>query len=405
VALDPPSREDPTLAEARLRVSLGSGDLRDVRLYHNGVPIPSGLEEAPPPLPERIEVPVRLVRGTNRFYAMAGRDGAYDSRSDEVEVRYEGEEEAGRLHVIALGVGNYERERLAFAGRDAERLSQVLHERGLDAGRKPGKRHLLTDENVNARSVLQAFSDIAREVRGHPQDTVVLFLAGHTGVFDRERFCLLLRNYPFPEEAPLMVAARDANPPIAPGAKVRPDDLLPVSTIVVSLMRLEALNRLVIVDACQAGAILSDPQVEAIRKWMEIGSRKARTAYLMATRRGEPALEIEPLRHGLFTYVLLRGMREIPPQDEAPEIAGLKLRSDADYSGDGTLTTAELERYVQEVMPPIARLFPDLVVQRSAVKEARPEARQELDQALQLKATRSSFPLLRIGAEKAASRE
>ena len=365
VAIDAPLRTDPTQAETRLTVSLGSADLKDVRIYHNGVPIPSGLEDMQPPLPDRFPVQVRLVSGPNRFYAMAGREGAFDSRSEDVEVPYQGPIEPGRLHVIALGVGNYEREKLSFAKRDAERLSQVLHARGLNPRLEPGERFLLTDDQVNTRNVNRAFASVAKSVRGRPQDTVVLFLAGHTGVFDNQRFCLLLPHYPFPEEAPLMVAARGANPPVAPGAKVTPDHLLAVSNLTVNLMRTEALNRLVIVDACQAEAILLDPQVEAIRKWMEIGSRKARTSYLMATRRGEPALEVEPLRHGLFTYTLLRGMGEIPPKDELAEITSLKLRADADYDGNGVITIAELDTYVKETLPSIARLYPEMAVSRS----------------------------------------
>jgi WD40 repeat protein len=408
LAIDPPAQDDPTVPQTRLRISLGAADFRDVRLYHNGVPIPSGLEETAPPLPEQFDVRVRLLPGINRFYVMASRDGAFDSRSAEVEIPYEGAMEPGRLHVIALGVGNYDREKLNFAKRDAERLSEVLHLRGLARGQERGKSILLTDERVNAREVTRAFNDIGREVKGHPQDTVVLFLAGHTGVFENERFCLLLHKYPFPPGAPLMVAARDANPPIAPGAKVSPDDLLPYSTLAVNLMRLDALNRLVIVDACQAESILADPQVDAIRKWMEIGSRKARTSYLMAARRGEPALEVEPLGHGLFTYTLLRGMREIPTRDEPPEIARLDLRPDADYNGDGVITTAELDRYVKDALPPIAGLFPDLVVKRAAVAQraGNPPAGavDRLDQALRFQAAPTSIPLIRLGPAPSASR-
>ena len=44
---------------------------------------------------------------------------------------------------------------------------------------------------------------------------------------------------------------------------------------------------------------------------MESASRRARTSYLLAARRGEPAPEVIPLKHGLFTYALLRGMRPI----------------------------------------------------------------------------------------------
>ena len=151
---------------------------------------------------------VRLLPGMNRFYAMASREGAFDSRSEDIEIPYEGSIEPGRLHVIALGVGNYEREKLNFAKRDAERLSEVFNLRGLSADQERGKSVLLTDSFVTLHNVTDAFTEISREVRGRPQDTVVLFLAGHTGVFEKERFCLLLRKYPFPAEAPLLVAAQ-----------------------------------------------------------------------------------------------------------------------------------------------------------------------------------------------------
>ncbi len=354
---------------------------------------------------------VRLLPGTNRFYAMASRDGAFDSRSADVEIPYEGTLEPGRLHIIALGVGNYEKEKLLFATRDAERISDALHARRLTPGQERGESILLRDNQVNARNIAKAFTNIGKEVRGRPQDTVVLFLAGHTGVFDNERFCLLLPKYPFPESAPLVVAARGTNPPIAPGAKVTADDFLPYSTLAGNLMRLDALNRLVIVDACQAESILVDPQVRAIQKWMEIGSRKARTSYLMAARRGEPALEIEPLGHGLFTYTLLRGMREVVLRDEPKLVADLKLRRDADYNGDGIITTSELDAYVKEALPPIAGVFPKLFVRRSAPDALNPPiqrgaanaaASTNLEQSLRLNTSPVSFPLIHLSSTDAA---
>jgi WD40 repeat protein len=410
VAIDPPSRPDSAQGEVELIVALSSNDLKDVRVYHNGIPIQSGLEEARRQLKDRFAVRVRLLPGTNRFYAMASRDGAFDSRSEDVEIAYDGPVAPGRLHVIALGIGNYEREKLSFAQRDAERLSNVLHAKGLSPGQERGKSYLLTDNQVNARNVAKAFTEIEREVKGRPQDTVVLFLAGHTGVFDNERFCLLLPQYPFPAESPLMVAARSANPPIAPGAKLTSSDYLPYSMLAGNLMRLDALYRLVIVDACQAETIFFDPQVTAIQKWMAVGSRKARTSYLMAARRGEPALEVEPLGHGLLTYTVLRGMREIPLHDEPKSVAELKLRPDADYNGDGTITTAELDAYVKEAMPPIASVFPTLFVSRQGPSDlASPTPRgaigagnQKMDQSLKLQSSTISFPLIQLGRSTAA---
>jgi WD40 repeat protein/uncharacterized caspase-like protein len=412
IAIDPPLRDDPTLAEAQLVLALGAANLKDVRLYHNGVPIPSGLEDSKPPLPESHKVRVRLLPGSNRFYAMAARDGAYDSRSQEVEIAYDGPSEPGRLHVVALGVGAYQREKLSFAKRDAEKLSDVLHAKGLAAGQERGSSFLLTDDQVNASNVAAAFSEVAHAVRGRPQDTVVLFLAGHTGVFENERFCLLLPKYPFPAEAPMMVAARGANPPVAAGAKVTADDFLPYSVLAGNLMRLEALNRLVIVDACQAESILSDPQVAGIRKWMEIGSRKPRTSYLMAARRGEPALEIEPLGHGLFTYTLLRGMREVRLRDEPKAFEDLKLRADADYNSDGIITTAELDKYVKESLPQIAGVFPTLFASRQAPGSLRTPvergvtgaADQKLEQSLKFQSSMISFPLIQLSRAAASVR-
>ena len=72
-----------------------------------------------------------------------------------------------------------------------------------------------------------------------------------------------------------MVAARGAAPPA--NAPLDPEAVLPYSVVALNLMRLKALDRLVIVDACQAEAILSDPQVEAIQEWMEVNTRKSRT--------------------------------------------------------------------------------------------------------------------------------
>ncbi len=78
----------------------------------------------------------------------------------------------------------------------------------------------------------------------------------------------------------------------------------------------------------------------------------------MAARRGEPALEVDPLGHGLFTYTLLRGMGAIDPKKDPDEIAGLALPPNADTNSDGVLSTSELDAYVKENLPAIAGSFP-----------------------------------------------
>jgi hypothetical protein len=93
-------------------------------------------------------------------------------------------------------------------------------------------------------------------------------------------------------------------------------------------------------------------------------------------------------------------MREIESKEEPEEIASLKLRRDADYNDDGLITSAELDAYVKETLPPIADLFPQLIVKRRAIGNTRaapqPAAAERLDQSLHLQTARTSFPLIRL---------
>ena len=403
IAIGAPERTDPTRPDARLTITLGSADFQDVRLYHNDVPIPSAWNPAAGPKALGLDVPVKLVPGSNRFYVMAGREGAYDSCSRILEFDYEAPSKRGQVHVIALGVKDYNRRSLRYSEDDADQLSQFLHDRGSDLQGKPGIRHVLHGSDISRKSVDRVFGEIARRVEDRPEDTVVVFLAGHTGVFDPQRFCLLLPEYPFSEQEPIRVATRDVAPNSGENEKVDPRFVLPYAVIETNLARLKALNRLVIVNACQAESILDDPKVRAIRKWMELSSRRGRTSYLMAARRGEPAPEVAPLSHGLFTYTLLRGMRAVKPAGEPKEVAALALPRDADFNRDGIVSTSELDAYAKQVLPRISGVFPRMqqttrnaIVARGASAGPNPKAQATPppDQSLRLQGDKTSFPLI-----------
>jgi len=400
-----PPPPDPAKPETKVTITMTSDQVSDLRLYHNDVLVPCGLKEGQKPPSREIEVSVRLVPNRNRFYVMASQDGTFDSRSEEVEVDYAGPVEPGRLHVIALGVGQYEKRMLQYAQSDAERLSEVLHDRGLDTAGNPGIRRLLPDAQVTRKNVEQAFDDVADAVKDRPQDTVVIFIAGHTGVFEGQNFCLLLPKFEFPDDAPIVVAARGAAP--NQGEKVDPKVVLPYSVVALNLMRVKALNRLVIVDACQAEAIFDDPQVRSLQKWMEVSSRRIRTSYVMAARRGEESLEADPLRHGILTYALLRGMGAVSIANEPKAIAELGLPANADFNKDGILSTAELSAYARQALPQISEVFPKMITdarsagQRGAgVTLPRPKPdeikreQQKVEQATRLQSSQFSFPLV-----------
>ena len=141
--------------EALLKIKMAADNFEEVRLYHNDVPIPSGWDPARKPGPgagpPSLDVPVKLVSGINRFYAMASRKDAYDSCSRVVEVNYESQAERGQVHVVALGVKDYEARRLRYSEDDAEQLSEFIHSRGLDAAGRQGIRPVLLGNEVSRR--------------------------------------------------------------------------------------------------------------------------------------------------------------------------------------------------------------------------------------------------------------
>ena len=368
ISISVPPRSDPTLPATRLTIALGAQGLKDIRLYHNDVLVPCAGPEKPED--SSLEVEVRLVPDRNRFYAMASQASAYDACSPVVEVDYAAPRERGRVHILAIGVEGYVRRPLRFADQDARQLSEVLYQRGTDAKGQRGTSIVLLDSQVTVENVEKAFDRLARQVEDRPQDTVVVFLAGHTGVFaDPEGFCLLLPTYPVADTAaPSDVAAREADQGVA--AKVNPKLVLPYTLIASSLARLRALQRLVIVDACQGEAILLDKRVRAMQKWMEISSRRVRTSYIMAAGPTEPALAAEALQHGLLTYALLRGMGAVPSVGEPQKLADLGLRADADFNQDGFLSTSELDAYAKQVLPKLASIFPEAMANvRGSVRE------------------------------------
>ena len=122
----------------------------------------------------------------------------------------------------------------------------------------------------------------------------------------------------------------------------------------------------------------------------------------MAARRGELAMEASRLAHGLLTYALLRGMQAQLAQ-EPPEVKALALPADADFDGDGIVSTDRARRLLQAGAPAARRVFPQLAALRPTRRDPqctrRRRPRQPLptgaaDQALRPPGRRASFPLV-----------
>ena len=312
VILEPVSASGPGRRQVDLQIRLSEAGITDLRLYHNGVAVFGDLK----PEGRTVAATLTLVSGPNRIYALAGREGSIDGRSKEILLNYDGPT-PGRLHVLALGISKYQTQALRYAEKDAQAVAAFLRQRGVSLGPIQSMEPIvLVNDDVRKEEVERKFQELRGRVRGRPEDTVVVFIAGHTDIRGGF-FCLLLPTAELPA-GPDIVALRgpvQGQAAHRPGLVLEDPTILPYAIIHSNLRFVEALNRLVIVDACQAEALFEDPGVRAsvqrrIRRLAERDAHPARTSYILATRRGERAAEAEELEHGLLTYVLLRGMGE-----------------------------------------------------------------------------------------------
>jgi hypothetical protein len=354
----------PRQREIGLRIRSTDPNIANLRLYHNGIPISGNVRK----VGAEFEATVKLVHQKNEIYAIASRQaddlglgGSGDSISNRLELVCN-EKTPGRLNVLAIGISKYEKQALLFAHEDARAMTEFLKRAKIETN-DVAKMILLQNEEVTVDRVRKEFEQLRRSVIGRPEDTIVVFLAGHAAL-RRDTFCLLLHDAEIPEEPSGENVAMRA-PLDLPRSMVRPVDdptVLPYPTVHFELSAADALSRLVIVDACQAEAIYNRLEERnwartELNRLHDALSRRAHTSYILATRRGEREPESKELGHGALTYALLRGMGEregkAPPAVEAI----FAQHPSADLDGDGWINTSELERYARLTVPRVAAEF------------------------------------------------
>jgi WD40 repeat protein len=344
-----------------LELLLDAPDPKDLRLYRNELPMRSvdGFEKLDDD-PRRYRAFVTLRKGENKFRAVAARGEGIEGSSDELTVRYRGEDDASRVHVLAIGINEYSKAelKLHYAVRDAEDLGKRLGELDRQANGKPLDDPILlrVDDQVDEEQIKLAFRRLGDQVKNRPGDKVVVFLAGHTDKFGEDFGLLLCKK------------------------KDGASSILRYSAILQGLAQLDAEHRLVIVDACQTDKIQSGE--EALRfarselRAIQRNTLKYPTQYILASK----GLENQELGHGLLTYTLLRGLglKEIPPRLKDDPASVASFSKPADEDNDGNVTTDELNRYASSRLPLLLAAYENSPqVARGRLEELR--ARREAD--------------------------
>jgi uncharacterized caspase-like protein len=107
------------------------------------------------------------------------------------------------------------------------------------------------------------------------------------------------------------------------------------------LVEIPAQKQLVIFDACNSGGAMNvftrGAGEEAAISQL---ARSTGFTVLASTNQEQSAAELNELKHGIFTYALLKG-----------------LEGDADLMKDGKITVKEIELYLNEIIPVLSEKY------------------------------------------------
>jgi hypothetical protein len=232
----------------------------------------------------------------------------------------------GKIWVVSIGIGKYQSPRipaLKYAINDAIAFVDYMKKYNQI---QDDHIWLLTDEDATLRNLKSTLGDKIRKKAGK-NDTVFIFYAGHGA----------------PEV--------DPNSPDGDGLEkyILPNDTSPESLYSTALPMKEIreiFNRIIaervvfITDACYSGATggrtfsFKRHRSNVSENFLDRISQGKGRVILCACGANEPALEDDNLKHGVFTYYLLEG-----------------LKGAADADKNSYVTTDEIYNYLSTVIP------------------------------------------------------
>lgn len=228
------------------------------------------------------------------------------------------------IWAAVIGIGKYKSvPSLKYAANDAREFHRYLVER-----LQVPKDHiwLLLDEEATLDNLRRTLGTQLRR-RAGKDDMVIIYLASH-GSTERDADSLDgdgLEKYILPHNAD-------------------PKDLyasaLPMNEVSQIFRRISSERIVLIADTCYSGATggrtirVAGERASVSGSFLDRLSRGKGRLILTASEANEVSIEKDELKHGVFTYYLLEG-----------------LKGEADYDGDGVITLDEIYRYVSTKVP------------------------------------------------------
>jgi len=264
---------------------------------------------------------VCLKEGKNEITVLArDRDGTSARKTISVHLK----KKPGEVWAVVIGINKYTHlPPLKYAVNDAREFYRYL----VDVNKVPEENvWLLLDEDATLDKVKSTLGTRLRRSAGK-EDTVIIYLAGH-GAMESDS------SSPDGDGLEKYILPYNADP------KDLYSSAMPMREIAQIFQRISSDRLILITDMCYSGATggrtVPVPGIRAniSGAFLERISRGRGRVVLTAGDANEVTVERDDLRHGVFTYFLLEG-----------------LRGKADADGNGVVTVDEVYRYVSIKVP------------------------------------------------------
>jgi len=305
---------------------------QDVRLFRNGslVKVWHG-DVLKGQAAVSLEEEITVTAGTNRLVAYGfNRDNV---KSKDAPLVFSGAEtlkRKGTAYIIAVGVNEYANSQynLKYATADARSFAEEMRRRQTQIGGFERVEVIqLLDQDATKANILAAISRLSGAAvgppslkaspldalkRAEPEDTVVIYFAGH-GTAQAQRFYLIPHDLGYTGER-TKLTEQGLNTMLAHS----------ISDIELenAVEGLDAGHLLLIIDACNSGQAL---EAEEKRRGPMNSKGLAQLAYekgmyiLTAAQSFQAALEAAQLGHGYLTYALVEEGLKTPLADSSPK--------------------------------------------------------------------------------------
>jgi hypothetical protein len=264
---------------------------------------------------------IRLREGQNTIsIAVQGTEGLTSQKT--IFIRFAKKQE--KVYAVVIGIDKYKNlPPLKYAANDAREFYRYLTE----VNQVPKDRvWLLLDDEATLEKLRRTLGTLLRRSAGK-EDTVIIFLAGH-GATETDS------SSPDGDGLEKYILPMNADPTDLYSSAI------PMSEVARIFQRIRSERLVFIGDTCYSGAsggrtiLAGGTRATVSDAFLERLSQGKGRVILTASDANEVSVEKDELKHGVFTYYLLEG-----------------LRGKADVDGDGVITVDEVYGYVSTKVP------------------------------------------------------